>query len=129
VSQYVPIIAAELSSPQGDRAFTMQETDDFEDAEYEPEQLISNDAQWAIELRSTLLRKAEENVNASTPAVLGMSTPQKQVSSIFSDGAAAKILVSDLLSMMKESSTLGYTVEALDDDIFVWRVRISEVAR
>ncbi len=75
----------------------MDESDDFAE-EYMPNMLVSEETQWLIELKSTLLRKAEEAGQAEKVLGLSSATPGKKVSSIFSEGAAAKILVSDLIS-------------------------------
>jgi hypothetical protein len=100
------ITGKELNSPDADRVFTMDNdaSEDYASEEYEPECLVYEEMPWVIALKTTLLRKAQETMAGKAaedvPGRLPpLATPadKKKVSSIFSDGAAAKILVSDLL--------------------------------
>jgi hypothetical protein len=54
-------------------------------------------------------------------------TAKKSVCDLFSPEASSKVLMSDLLAIMRECKELGYEVTAIDDDIYNWSVKIHRV--
>ena len=52
------------------------------------------------------------------------SADRKQASQIFSESAASGILVNDLIKIMEEEASLGFTATPVDDNIYKWTVKM-----
>jgi len=84
------------------------------------------DTAWAAQkaLKKRLIAKAEEFAakHAHAAKVQGSA---KNIKSIFSSDAAITMLTNDVMSYMSADPSSGVTVRPVDEDVFVWNVRLS----
>ena len=91
------------------------------DEHYLKKRLEEKDTQ----LRSKRNSDASVDILGRPKACSSSSTGSDKVQNMFSSGASSKILIGDLLSLIKEKDALGYLVSAIDDNIYNWSVKIS----
>lgn len=74
-------------------------------------------------------KEEEVRLRMKTERELALKMKDKakgKVENIFSSEAASRVLTSDLLAIMRETSTLGFTADAIDDNIYHWNVKLSD---
>jgi hypothetical protein len=133
MTDILDIIGMEFSSSNGEDAYTYMGDEEQFDGVYEYGKSVV-DPVWQEEhhLRQTLLsnyeklKEAREAGASRSEDVKGFAPSINKCKTIFSEGAATKILISDLIQMMNDSRQLGYDVEAIDGDVYNWRVQLNE---
>eukprot|EP01114_Cavostelium_apophysatum_P004651 TRINITY_DN1498_c0_g1_i1.p1 TRINITY_DN1498_c0_g1~~TRINITY_DN1498_c0_g1_i1.p1 ORF type:complete len:1151 (-),score=363.17 TRINITY_DN1498_c0_g1_i1:73-3525(-) len=69
-------------------------------------------------------QKVEEDDRKKRNIESPLAHKSKKVVQIFSSHGASGILANDLLQIMEETDELGFSAEAVDDNIYHWRVKL-----
>eukprot|EP01041_Mallomonas_annulata_P009358 gene9358-19410_t len=93
----------------------------------------STDPEWLTEhnlkrkwiAKEVLIRQNQEDGNGASYIDLFAKKKNLNEDQIFSSSASSKVLINDLLLIRKEESSLGYTAEPIEDNIYIWRVLLN----
>lgn len=83
------------------------------------------DADW---LRVNALTKRLEAKERELRAEAPTSTEFRQTEKVFSSSASSLCLRNELIGLIRDSAELGLEVEAIEDNIFQWRLRMTNFA-
>jgi hypothetical protein len=81
------------------------------------------DPQW-IKINS-LVKRLDEKEKQVRESKGPTSIAKNKSEKIFSSSASSICLRNELIDIIQRSDELGYDIEAIDDDIYTWRVRMS----
>jgi baculoviral IAP repeat-containing protein 6 len=87
---------------------------------------VGLDAEWMrtnnlikrFEQREQIMRETQSQLPCASPSTC------RDKDKIFSSSASSLCLRNELISLINDSHELGYDIEAIDDDIYNWRVRM-----